>query len=198
MLPCGRAGEEDVVRAFARSALFVALCLGVPCERNAAHGWPTKPIRFIAPFAAGGPADTIGRLIGYRLSNDLGQQVIVENRPGAGGNIGTAAVAKSAPDGYTALVTTSAFAVNVTLSTASGYDAEKDFIPTALIASQPNAIIVSATLPAQNLADLLTWAKSSTNGSATPGSGTTRPLTSEHLSSPHAKLNATPTRLQDA
>ena len=74
------------MRAFARSALFVALCLCVSCERNAAQGWPNKPIRFIAPFAAGGPADTIGRLIGYRLSNDLGQQVIVENRPGAGGN----------------------------------------------------------------------------------------------------------------
>jgi len=123
------------VSTFARSALLLALCLCASCERNAAQGWPNKPIRFIAPFAPGGPADTIGRLIGYRLSTDLGQQVIVENRPGAGGNIGTAAAAKSAPDGYTALVTTSAFAVNVTLSSASGYDAEKDFIPTALVAS---------------------------------------------------------------
>ena len=186
------------MRAFARSALFVVLCLCVSCERNAAQGWPNKPIRFIAPFAAGGPADTIGRLIGYRLSNDLGQQVIVENRPGAGGNIGTAAAAKSAPDGYTALVTTSAFAVNVTLSTASGYDAEKDFIPTALIASQPNAIIVSATLPAQNLGDLLTWAKTAKPGFATPGSGTTPHLTAEHLFRSVAKLDMTPIHFKGA
>src|SRR2546430_15324591 len=108
MLPCGRAGEEDVVRAFARSALFVALCLCVSCERNAAQGWPNKPIRFIAPFAAGGPADTIRRLIGFRLSNDLGPQVILENPPSEGRHIGNAAVAQSAPCGHPALAATSA------------------------------------------------------------------------------------------
>ena len=188
------------MRTLARSAFFIAACLCASCprDRGQAQGWPNKPIRFIAPFAPGGPADTIGRLIGYKLSSDLGQQVVVENRPGAGGNIGTAAAAKSAPDGYTARVTTSAFAVNVTLSTASGYDAEKDFIPTAIIATQPNAIVVSATVPAQNLAELLSWAKTAKPGFATPGSGTTPHLTAEHLFRSIAGLDMTPIHFKGA
>jgi tripartite-type tricarboxylate transporter receptor subunit TctC len=175
------------VRTFA--LLAVSLCFA--CQRNEAAGqkWPQKPIRFVVPFAPGGPADTIGRLIGYRLSADLGQQIVVENRPGAGGNIGAAAAAKSPPDGYTALVTTSAFAVNVTLSENPGYDAVKDFIPTAIIASQPNAIIVNAELPARTLAELLSWAKTAKPGFATPGSGTTPHLTAEHLFRSVARLD---------
>jgi tripartite-type tricarboxylate transporter receptor subunit TctC len=189
MLACGASREETRVRAFA--AIFAVLCFGCQRDAGGAQKWPQKPIRFIVPFAPGGPADTIARLIGYRLSSDLGQQVVVENRPGAGGNIGAAAAAKSPPDGYTALVTTSAFAVNVTLSPNPGYDAGKDFIPTALIASQPNAIIVNATLPAKTLADLLSWAKTAKPGFATPGSGTTPHLTAEHLFRFFAKLDMT-------
>src|SRR6266481_6553764 len=167
--------------AFCAAWALAGLCSAQPTSTGSGQAWPGKPIRFIAPFAPGGPVDIIGRLLGQKLTEPLGQQIIIDNRAGAGGNIGTAAVAKSAPDGYTALITSSAFAVNVTLSTASGYDAEKDFIPTALIASQPNAIVVSATLPAQNLGDLLTWAKTAKPGFATPGSGTTPHLTAEHL-----------------
>src|SRR2546425_6473203 len=78
-----------------------------------AQAWPNKPVRLIAPFAPGGPVDIVGRLVGQKLSGSLGQQIIIDNRAGVGGNIGTAVVAKSVPDGYTVLITSSAFAVNV-------------------------------------------------------------------------------------
>ena len=91
---------------------IIALLLA--CAASAqAQTWPSKPIHFVIPFAPGGPADIIARITGQKLTEILGQPVVVESRAGAGGNIGAAAVAKAAPDGYTALVTTSAFAVNV-------------------------------------------------------------------------------------
>src|SRR5262245_58656849 len=103
-----------------------------------AQAWPIKPIRILLPFAPGGPTDIAARLLSPRLQESLGQPIIIENRGGAGGNIGTAAVAKSPADGYTFLLTSSAFAVNASLYPNAGYDAEKDFVPTALIAWQPN------------------------------------------------------------
>src|SRR5713226_857609 len=91
-------------------AFWIASALAGMCH---AQDWPSKPIRLVVPFAPAGPADIIARLVGQKLSEYLGQQVLVDNRAGAGGNIGAAVVAKSAPDGYTVLLTTSAFAVNV-------------------------------------------------------------------------------------
>ena len=143
--------------------------------------YPVKPVHFIIPFAPGGPADIIARLTGQKLTEIFGQPVIVESRAGAGGNIGAAAVAKSAPDGYTVLVTTSAFAVNVSLSPNSGYDAERDFIPTAVVAKQANLIFVHPSLPVTTLAELLALAKKSKLAFASPGSGTTPHLTAENL-----------------
>src|SRR3954468_7417781 len=161
--------------------LLSSLLLVIAAAAQAQDAWPAKPVKFIVPSSPGGGTDVYARLLGQALGEALGQQFVIENRPGASGNIGAAAAAKSPPDGYTALVTTSAFAVNVTLSPNPGYDAGKDFIPTALIASQPNAIIVNATLPAKTLADLLSWAKTAKPGFATPGSGTTPHLTAEDL-----------------
>ena len=146
-----------------------------------AQPYPGKPIHFVIPFAPGGPADIIARLTGQKLTEIFGQPVIVESRAGAGGNIGAAAVAKSAPDGYTVLVTTSAFAVNVSLSPNSGYDAERDFIPTAVVAKQANLIFVHPSLPVTTLAELLALAKKSKLAFASPGSGTTPHLTAENL-----------------
>ena len=146
-----------------------------------AQPYPVKPVHFIIPFAPGGPADIIARLTGQKLTEIFGQPVIVESRAGAGGNIGAAAVAKSAPDGYTVLVTTSAFAVNVSLSPNSGYDAERDFIPTAVVAKQANLIFVHPSLPVTTLAELLALAKKSKLAFASPGSGTTPHLTAENL-----------------
>jgi len=117
---------------FRIAACGIALLLagaGFPDDASAQQSWPRKPIRLIAPFAPGGPVDIIGRLIGIKLNEYLGTQVLIDNHPGAGGNIGTAMVAKSAPDGYTGLVTSSAFVVNVSLFSNPGYDAGRDFAP---------------------------------------------------------------------
>jgi tripartite-type tricarboxylate transporter receptor subunit TctC len=156
-----------------------------------AQAWPSKPVRLIVPFAPGGPADIIARLIGQKLAEILGQPMLVESRAGAGGNIGAAFVAKSAPDGHTVLVTTSAYAVNVSLSPNAGYDAERDFMPVANIAKQPNVVFVHPNLPAKTLAELLALAKTSKLAFASPGSGTTPHLTAENLFNVTSKLDVT-------
>jgi tripartite-type tricarboxylate transporter receptor subunit TctC len=149
--------------------------------------WPTKPVHVIIPFAPGGPVDVIARLIGPKLGENLGQPVIVDNRAGAGGNIGTAAVAKSAPDGYTAMMTSSAFAVNVSFPDA-GYSAERDFIAVTVVAAQPNVIFVHPGVPAKTLAEFFAYAKDRKLAFASPGSGTTPHLTGENLFNIAAKL----------
>ena len=167
-------------------ACFAALLLA---QASSAQTWPDKPVKFVIPFAPGGPADIIARLTGQKLTEILGQTVIVESRAGAGGNIGAAAVAKSAPDGYTALVTTSAFAVNVSLSPNSGYDAERDFIPIAVVAKQANLIFVNPSLPARTVAELIALARIRKLAFASPGSGTTPHLTAENLFNLISKLD---------
>ncbi len=153
-----------------------------------AQTWPAKPIHFITPFAPGGPTDIVARITGQKVQELLGQPVVVESRAGAGGNIGTAFVAKSAPDGYTVLVTSSAFAVNATLSPNAGYDPERDFIPTAVPARQPNLVFVHPSLPVKTLAELVAHAKSAKLAFASPGSGTTPHLTGEYLFNQLSKL----------
>ena len=154
-----------------------------------AQSWPTKPVRLVIPFAPGGPTDIIARLVGQKLTESLGQGMIVESRAGAGGNIGAALVAKSAADGYTVLLTSSAFAVNVSLSPNAGYDAERDFVPTVIIAKQANLVFVHPSLPVKSLAELLTLAKSRKLAFASPGSGTTPHLTAENLFNLISKLD---------
>ena len=172
--------------ALALAALGAAVAPGSAL----AQAYPNKPIRFIVPFAAGGPADIIGRLTGQKMSEILGQPIIVDNRGGAGGNVGAGAVAKSPPDGYTVLVTTSAFAVNVTL-TPGAYDAERDFIPVGAIAKQPNLVFVHPSVQAKTLAELLALGKTTKLAFATPGSGTTPHLTAENLFNVNGKLDMT-------
>jgi len=180
-----------VIRVF---AFWAAWMVAGFCH---AQEWPSKPIRLVVPFAPAGPADIIARLVGQKLNEYLGQQIIVDNRAGAGGNIGAAAVAKSPPDGYTLLVTTSALAVNVSLYSNPGY-AERDFIPTAVVASQPNMIFVNAAVPAKNLAELFSLAKASKLAYASPGSGTTPHLTGENLFNVLGKLSMTPIHFRGA
>jgi len=132
------------------------------------------------------------------VSEILGQQMLIENKPGAGGNVGAAQVAKSAPDGYTALITSSAFAVNVSLFANAGYDAERDFAPVIVVASQPNLIAVNASLPVKSLADLIDLAKKSKLAYASPGVGTTPHLTAENLFRITAKLDITPVHFKGA
>jgi tripartite-type tricarboxylate transporter receptor subunit TctC len=163
------------------AALFAPLGLAQPAA------WPDKPLHVIVPFAPGGPPDAIARLVSVKLGELLGQPVIVENRAGAGGNIGTAYVAKSAPDGYTFLVTSSAFAVNTNFPD-SGYSAEKDFAPVTIIAAQPNVVVVHPSMPVKTLAEFFAYAKERKLAFATPGSGTTPHLTGENLFNIAGKL----------
>jgi tripartite-type tricarboxylate transporter receptor subunit TctC len=154
-----------------------------------AQTWPAKPVKIVIPFAPGGPADIMARLEGQKLSESLGEQFIVESRAGAGGNIGAAAVAKSPPDGYTILLTTSALAVNVTLTPNAGYDAERDLIPVVVIAKQANLVFVHPSVKATTLAELLAVAKGAKLAFASPGSGTTPHLTAENIFNVISKLD---------
>ena len=140
-----------------RLAAFAALLgAGTAC----AQGWPSKGLRFVVPFAPGGSTDIVARLIGERLSTALGQPVVIENRAGAGGNIGADAVAKSAPDGYTLLMaTTGVMAINNALYKTMPFDAATDLAPVIYAASITNVLAVPLELPAKNVAELVALAK---------------------------------------
>ena len=125
----------------------------------AAQDWPAKPLRFIVPFAAGGSTDQVARILGERLSATLGQQIIIDNRGGGNGVLGTALAAKSSPDGYNYLVVFDSHATNPSLQKNLPYSTVKDFTPITLIASSPMALVVHAAAPYQNLADLIAAAK---------------------------------------
>ncbi|MCU6616054.1 tripartite tricarboxylate transporter substrate binding protein [Achromobacter mucicolens] len=147
-----------------------------------ADAYPTKPIRLIIPFAVGGSTDNLGRVLAARLSEKLGQQVVADNRPGAGGNIGTDLVAKASADGYTLLFATEGtLGINPSLYKKLPFDPEKDFTPIAQFASVPNILVVNPKVQAKTVEELAAYAKSkpaSLNmGSA--GNGTTNHLSGE-------------------
>jgi len=152
--------------------LAIALCL---CASAVAQEYPTKPIRLIAPFAPGGPTDLFARLMGAKLGERLGQPVLVENRPGAGGSVGAEVAAKSAADGYTLVLVSSSFAVNATLYPKLPYDALKDFAPVTLLASAPFLLVAHDSVPAGSVRELIALAKASPGklnyGSGGSGSG---------------------------
>jgi len=157
-----------------------------------AQPYPSKPIRLVVAFPPGGPTDIIARLLGPKMSDSLGQPVVVENRVGAGGNVPTSQVAKAPADGYTLLVHSSAYAVNPSLFANAGYDPEKDFIAIAVMAAQPNLILVHPDFPAKTLAELLQMARRGDKlAYASPSSGTTPHLTAENLFKVHAKVDIT-------
>jgi tripartite-type tricarboxylate transporter receptor subunit TctC len=143
---------------------------------NAQPAYPVKPIRLVVPFAPGGSTDTIARLIGQKLDEALGQQVIIDNRPGAGGNLGVDYVAKSAPDGYTLIFGhVGTFGFGPSLYAKLPYDPIRDFAPVALFAMVPNMLVVHPSLPANSVKELVALARarpgqlnygSSGNGSA--------------------------------
>jgi len=183
---------KNISRALALAAAwgFACACL--------AQDWPNKPVRVIVPFAPGGPVDIIARILGAKLNETLGQQFVVENRTGAGGNIGAAVAAKAAPDGYTVLATSSAIVVNMSLYSNPGYDAERDFIAVAIPASQPNMIFVNASVPAQTLPELISQSKGKKIAFASPGSGTTPHLTGENILRVLAGLDVTTVHFRGA
>src|SRR5579859_7438367 len=125
-------------------ALFLAaaLLMTLP-SAQAAETWPARPVHIIVPFAPAGPTDAVSRVLADKLGNSLGQQFVVENRPGAGANIGIGLVAHAAPDGYTVLMVSSSFVVNPSSYHNPGYDPFKDFAPVTDAGSSPNVIVVN-------------------------------------------------------
>ena len=161
--------------------LLAALC-AITAPAFAQDKWPSKPIKYIVPFPPGGTTDTLARVIAQKLSVSLGQQVLVDNKPGAGGNIGSDFVAKSAPDGYTILGgTISSHSINPSMYSKMPYDAVKDFIPVTLIGTNANALIVHPSNPAKNLAEFIaaSKAKPGTVNFASAGAGTSQHLSGE-------------------
>src|SRR5690242_4151709 len=150
-----------------------------------------KPIVMIVAFPPGGPVDIIARLMAPKITEALGQPVIVENKVGASGNVATTEVAKSAPDGYTLLAHSSAYAVNPTLFANAGYDPARDLVPITVVARQANIVLVNATFPARTLAELKSAMAKGKLAFASPGAGTTPHLTAENLFHVRWKADAT-------
>jgi tripartite-type tricarboxylate transporter receptor subunit TctC len=161
-----------LLRIFSPVAVAAALALATSGLASA-QGYPAKPIHFIVPYPAGGPLDTVARLLGQKVSESVRQPVIVENKPGAGGNIGADQVAKSAPDGYTILMgAVATHAINPTLYANIPYDPVKDFAPVTQVASTPNVLVVNPSLPVSNVKEFIAYAKAHP-GALNFGSGST-------------------------
>ena len=170
---------------------LIAVLLAMVCSTAAAQSYPAKPIHVLVAFPPGGPVDIIARLIAPKMGELLGQQIIVENKVGASGNVATAEVAKSAPDGYTLLTHSSAYAVNPTLFSNPGYDPAKDLLPIAVVAQQANIVLVNASFPARTLEELKSAMQKGKTAFASPGAGTTPHLTAENLFHLRWKTDAT-------
>jgi tripartite-type tricarboxylate transporter receptor subunit TctC len=141
-------------------ALALAVVAASAIAQTGDEGWPERPIRLVVPFPAGSSTDIIARIVAQKMSHRLGQQIVIENRAGASGNIGADAVAKAAPDGYTiGIATASTHAVAASLSANLPYDPIKDFAPVAMIGSQSYVLVLQPALPPRNLAELIALAK---------------------------------------
>ncbi|MFO1307102.1 MAG: tripartite tricarboxylate transporter substrate binding protein [Burkholderiales bacterium] len=168
--------SPDRRRAWLAAALASAALALAPALPAAAQPFPSKPVKLVIPFPPGGSLDNVGRLIAQKLSEAWGQQVVIENKPGAGGNIGADLVAKSPADGYTVVMgALSTHAVNPSLYPTMPYDAVRDFAPISLVAITPNVLIVNAAMPVTTVKELVAYAKahpgrtnfgSGSNGSA--------------------------------
>jgi tripartite-type tricarboxylate transporter receptor subunit TctC len=149
----------------------------------AADTYPDHKVRMIVPFAAGGPTDVIGRLVAERLSDVLGQQVYVENLPGAGGNLGVETAKRAVPAGYTILAVSTGFITNPSMYTTIGYDPVKDFAPISLVAASPNVVTVHPSVPAKTLKELIALIKADPSkfSYAQPATGSTPHLVAEQM-----------------
>jgi tripartite-type tricarboxylate transporter receptor subunit TctC len=142
------------------SVRLLVLLASLVSLQTVAQGWPDKAVRFIVPFPPGSAADAVARIVGQSLGGQLGQQLVIDNRVGASGNVGALAVARAAPDGYTlGLATASTHAVAVSLSANLPYDPLKDFAPVSMIGSSPYVVVVYPGLPVKNVAELVAFAK---------------------------------------
>ena len=166
------------------SRISVALGLGLIAAATgtaaSAQTFPDRSITMVVPFAAGGSTDVVARIVAQKMSEDLGQQVIVQNVAGAGGNLGADSVARAAPDGYTILMgTVATHALNPLILKSTPYDAEKDFAPVSLLVVVPNVLVVNPELPAKNVQELIALLKADPDKYSYASSGNGTPL---HLS----------------
>jgi tripartite-type tricarboxylate transporter receptor subunit TctC len=140
--------------------VFTTALLAATAAGAFAQGYPTKPVRWIVPYPPGGGADLVGRVIGQKLNEKWGQQVVIDNRGGAGATIGTGIVAKSDPDGYTFILASPAHAINATMYSKLPFNTEKDFIPVTQLTSSPNFMVVPHSVPAKTVKEFIALAKS--------------------------------------
>jgi len=170
------------------ASLALALTLSLVSTLAVAQAWPSKPIKYIVPFAPGGTTDILGRTIADKLSIALGQPVVIENKPGAGGGLGAEFVAKAAPDGYTIMGgTISTHAINASLYKDLPYDPVKNFVPITLIARVPNMLVINPNVPAKNVQELVALLKANPGKYTFASSGNG---TSQHLSGELFKIQA--------
>ena len=165
--------------------LNTLLALSLACSGALAQSYPSQPIKFVVPYTAGGTSDSIARQVGQRMAEVLKQPILIENKGGAGGVVGTAQVAKAAPDGYTVLVTLSSHAINPGLYKTLPFDTEKDLKAVTLLTNGPQVLAVNPKVPAKNLKEYLDWAKKYPleNSYASGGQGTPGHLAAELLAS---------------
>ena len=179
--------QEINSRASLRRKLLVALCAGLPVFSGLATAqtaaYPNRSVKFMVPYAAGGGVDKIARVIAQQLTKSLGQPVVIDNRGGAAGNIGTELAVRADPDGYTILMGAAALAINVTLYRNLAFDPVKDLVPLSLIAKTPNIVVVNPQVPVNSVKELVALAKSKPGALnyASAGSGTTSHLAAELL-----------------
>jgi len=163
----------------ARAAVFVAAA--ALAQLACAQSWPSKPIRYVVPFPPAGATDILARIVAEKISGPLGQQVVVENRAGAAGNLGMELVARSAPDGYTVVMSTAAQSINETLYPKLSFSLARDFAPIALVAHVPNIMEVHPSVPAKTVKEFIALAKAHPGqiNYASSGSGTSIHLSAE-------------------
>jgi len=186
--------------------LIAGLALALTAASTHAQAWPSKPIRYIVPFAPGGTTDILARTVGDKLAIALGQPVVIENKPGAGGGVGAEITAKSAPDGYTIMGgTISTHAINASLYKSLPYDPVRDFAPIVLVARVPNMLVVHPDVPAKNVAELVALLRANPGKYtfASAGNGTSQHLSGELFKSmagaemQHVPYKGSPPALQD-
>jgi tripartite-type tricarboxylate transporter receptor subunit TctC len=176
-----------------RLAIVAAAAFLLPCGAHAQDAYPSKPVRVIVPFAPGGPSDVTARIIFNEMSKSLGKQFYVENHAGAGANIGITLAARSAPDGYTVLLTSSSLWLNPSTYSKVAFNPTKDFEPISLVATTPNSLVVHPSVPAKTAKELVDLIRSSPGKYtfAVPGMGTPPHLSGE-LFRLAMKLDMTP------
>ncbi len=178
--------NAGVVTALFLASVCVGVCTSAFAQTTApaaAQSYPVKPIRLVVPFPAGASSDVVGRMLGQKLSEQLGHQVVTDNRAGAGGNLGIGVTAKSPPDGYTIVLATASIAVSPSLYSNLGYDPVRDLAPVARLTTIPNVLLVHPSVPAKTLRQFVNLARARPGklNYGSGGAGTTNHLANELL-----------------